>query len=238
MHTNIQNTIQYFRNTPFTDTQNTKSTTQGVRCYSWGSAHCIFELLWKIVNIPYQHDQHNNFKFFCQNLISWLHVVFVISSRKVFSPKRRSQSTGWDVTSSGCASKCTAEKKLRCAAFGMKGSRKRPARAHTGGKHPSSIFLHSSEYFSTRTQVTNTNKYSSSVLGSHCLLWYLNNMEYCKAHRLIVAPWASIFVGKCKISILDLPEPFIQPDLLSDAQGDSLTCSRNIDFFSGCQWTL
>ena len=105
------------------------------------------------------------------------YVVFKISSRKVFSPNRRSQSTGWDVTSSPCASKCTAEKKLRCAAFGMKGSRKRPARAHTGGKHPSSIFLHSSEYFSTRTQVTNTNKYSSSVMGSHCLLWYLNNME-------------------------------------------------------------
>ena len=86
MHTNIQYTLQYFRNTPLTDTQNTKSTTQGVRCYSWGWAHCIFELLWKIVTIPYQHDQHHNFKSFCQNLTSWLHVVFKISSRKVFPP--------------------------------------------------------------------------------------------------------------------------------------------------------
>ena len=28
------NTIQYFRNIPFTDTQNTNSTTHGVQCYS------------------------------------------------------------------------------------------------------------------------------------------------------------------------------------------------------------
>ena len=158
----------------------------------WDVTLEVFELLWKIVNIPYQHDQHNNFKFLCQNLISWLHVVFVISSRKVFPPTGAHKAQ--DETLRAHRARLSARQRKSSAAprLEWKGVAKgQRGLTLVGNIQASSIFLHSSEYFSTRTQVTNTNKYSSSVLGSHCLLWYLNNMEYCKAHRLIVAPWLS-----------------------------------------------
>ena len=189
MHTNIQYTLQYFRNTPLTDTQNTKSTTQGVRCYSWGSAHCIFELLWKIVNIPYQHDQHNNFKFFCQNLISWLHVVFVISSRKVFPPTGAHKAQ--DETLRAHRARLSARRRKSSAAPRLEW--KGVAKGHLGLTLVGNIQARSSFTLPSifqRGLKSPTPKYSSPVLGTHCLFWYLN-MEYCKAHRLIVAPWLS-----------------------------------------------
>ena len=134
-----------------------------VRVASVPQTSNAMELLWKIVTIPYQHDQHHNFKFFCQNLISWLHVVFVISSRKVFPPTGAHKAQ--DETLRAHRARLSARRRKSSAAprLEWKGVAKGQSGLTLVGNIQARSSFTSPSIFSRETQVTNTQVFLACI---------------------------------------------------------------------------